>query len=54
MAWNVREWLNLTAGLFAPIPGVAKLGVPVGGETYTEFGMLPADWRGYLSARAFY
>lgn len=54
LAWSVREWVTVTAGLFAPIPGLAERGVEVDGERYTEYGLLPSDWRGYASARVFY
>jgi len=54
LAWSVREWVTLTAWVFAPVPGVPSLGPEVGGKRRTELGLAPADWRGVFSAKVFY
>jgi len=40
--------------LYIPIPGLASQGAEVQGTRYTEFGMLPADWRVLGEVRAFF
>lgn len=54
VTWSAREWLNLTATVFAPLPGAKSLAVDVDGKTYSEYGLVPADWRAFVSARAFF
>lgn len=54
LTWNAREWLNLTAGLFYTLPGVAGQGAQVAGTGWTEYGLQAPMFRGFLSARAFF
>ena len=54
VTWSAKEWLNLTLGGFYTLPGVDSLGAKVGDARYTEYGMTPALWRVFLSARVFY
>jgi len=54
VAWSAQQWLTLSAALFVGLPGVGELGADVGGRRYTEYGMLPSDLRGFVSARAFF
>jgi hypothetical protein len=43
VSWSAREWLNLSLLGFVPW-----------GETASEFGSSPLDWRAVLEARAYY
>lgn len=54
VVWSAREWLNLSAAVFVPVPGIESLGVDVGGQNYVEYNLSPVQFRAYLSARAFF
>jgi hypothetical protein len=55
VSWNVLEWLTLSAIGYVPIRGLGVGEVPGGdGKTYSEYALLPFDWRVLFEARAFY
>lgn len=54
VAWSAREWLTLGASAYLPVPSPGSLGTDVGGETFTEFGLQPNDWRVLVTARAWF
>lgn len=54
VTWSAREWLNVSLAAFVPLPGFESRGVDVRAQKYTEYGLLPSDWRVYGSVRAFY
>jgi hypothetical protein len=54
VSWNAKEWLTFTASLFVPIHGIPVGEVSVGGQSYSEYSLLPFRLRGLIEARAFY
>ncbi len=54
VSWDAREWLTLTLNGFIPIRGIPVGQVSVNGNSYSEYSMLPFDWRVLFEARAFY
>jgi hypothetical protein len=56
VAWSATEWLTLTLSGFVPVSGPGSLAatVPDTGETVSEYGLLPLEYRGLLQARLFY
>src|SRR5262249_8386693 len=64
VSWNAREWLTLSLAAFLPIHGlpvgtvcaVAKNpdGSCPSGQSYSEYSLIPQDFRVLLEARAFY
>ncbi len=54
VSWRAREWLDLSASVFVPLPGVEALAPEVLGERITEASLSPADWRAIVSVRLFF
>ncbi len=54
VTWNVREWLNLSLWGYVPIRWIPVGQAQVNGQSYSEFGLAPFDFRLMFEARAFY
>ncbi len=56
LAWSVTQWLNLSAFVFLPVPGLIEKGstVPSTNEVMTEYGMVPMTFRAMFEARLYY
>jgi hypothetical protein len=54
VAWNAREWLNLTLYGFIPIRGIPVGQVQANGNNYSEYSLFPVDFRVLFEVRAFY
>lgn len=54
VSWSAREWLTLSASVYAPLPAPEVLKTEVRGAKYSEFGLQPSDWRAIASARAWF
>lgn len=54
VAWNAKEWLNLTLYGYVPIRWIPVGQAQVDGQSYSEFGLAPIDFRVMFEARAFY
>lgn len=53
-SWNAQEWLTLSLFGFVPIRGIPVGPVNVGGTDYSEYSLLPMDFRFLFEARAYY
>lgn len=53
-SWNAQEWLTLSLFGFIPIRGIPVGTVNVGGTDYSEYSLLPMDFRFLFEARAYY
>lgn len=54
VTWAPWEWLNLTAAVYVPLPGVPDWGVTVDDTQYGELTLNPFGTRVLLQARVFY
>ncbi len=55
VSWNTTEWLTLSLTGFIPLRGIPVGQVDGGdGNQYSEYSLLPFDWRVLVEARAFY
>lgn len=55
VSWNTTEWLTLSLSAFVPIRGIPVGQVDGGdGHQYSEYSLLPFDFRVLFEARAFY
>ena len=54
VSWNVREWLTLSLYGFVPIRGIPVGQAEIDGKSYSEYSLLPFDFRAMFEARAYY
>lgn len=54
VVWNASEWLNLSLFGYVPFPGSSAKAERIQGKRYTEYSLMPFDWRVLFEARAFY
>jgi hypothetical protein len=54
LAWTPKEWLSLTVAGYIPVRGIPVGQVTVNGNNYSEYSILPFDFRAMVEARAFY
>ncbi len=54
VSWNAQEWLTLSLFGFIPIRGIPVGTVTVNDVSYSEYSLLPMDFRFLFEARAFY
>jgi hypothetical protein len=54
VAWTPREWLTLTLYAYVPIRGLGVGEAKVGNQSFSEYSILPYDFRALFEARAFY
>lgn len=54
VTWAPWEWLNLTAAVYVPLPGVPDWGVTIDGAQYGELTLSPFGTRVLFQARVFY
>lgn len=54
VSWNALEWLTLSLYGFIPIRGIPVGTVNVNDVNYSEYSLLPMDFRILFEARAFY
>jgi hypothetical protein len=53
-SWNAREWLTLSLYGFIPIRGIPVGQVAVNYVRYSEYSLLPIDFRVLFEVRAYY
>ena len=53
-SWNAQEWLTLSLYGFIPIRGIPVGTVSVNDVNYSEYSLLPMDFRFLFEARAYY
>ena len=53
-SWNAKEWLTLSLYGFVPIRGIPVGTVSVNDVSYSEYSLLPMDFRFLFEARAYY
>jgi hypothetical protein len=54
VSWNAQEWLTLSLFGFIPIRGIPVGTVNINDVSYSEYSLLPMDFRFLFEARAFY
>lgn len=54
VSWSAREWLSLSLYGFIPIRGIPVGQVTVNNIAFSEYSLLPIDFRILFEARAFY
>jgi hypothetical protein len=54
LAWTPKEWLTLTLYAYVPIRGLGVGEARVGNQSWSEYSLLPYDFRALFEARAFY
>ena len=54
VSWNAQEWLTLSLFGFVPIRGIPVGTVTVSDVQYSEYSLLPMDFRFLFEARAYY
>jgi hypothetical protein len=54
VSWQTREWLTLSLYGFIPIRGIPVGRVTVNDISYSEYSLVPIDFRVLFEARAFY
>lgn len=54
VSWNAREWLTLSLFGFVPIRGIPVGQVTIDGNDFSEYSLLPIDFRILFEARAYY
>lgn len=54
VSWNAQEWLTLSLFAFIPFHGIPVGTVQVNDKSYSEYSLLPMDFRFLFEARAFY
>ena len=54
VSWQAREWLSLSLYGFIPIRGIPVGQVNVNDVNYSEYSLVPIDFRVLFEARAFY
>jgi len=54
VSWNAQEWLTLSLFGFVPIRGIPVGTVTVNDVQYSEYSLLPMDFRFLFEARAYY
>lgn len=54
VSWNAQEWLTLSLYGFIPIRGIPVGQASFDGNSYSEYSLLPIDFRFLFEVRAFY
>lgn len=54
VSWSAKEWLTLSLYGFVPIRGIPVGQVTVNDVSYSEYSLLPIDFRVLFEARAYY
>ncbi|HEY5956935.1 MAG TPA: hypothetical protein VIV60_10300, partial [Polyangiaceae bacterium] len=54
VAWTAEEWLTLSLYGYVPIRGLGVNEAKLQGRSYSEYSLMPFDWRVLFEARAYY